>query len=209
VTAYWVGDQPAEQLLVAPARDGRPIDLEPYSNAAATLTTPAGATVPAAGASIVTDPDEGPVVAVQLPQLTAAGLWQLHVTITTDDGASSTFEAAPVVVQEFDGWHSIGSAHAEWPDSRALDDHRLWVLLETAKLECLAYARPLPADPPALPPVNYREAQLLHARNRNAAGKIDPSNGDAGGDGFSLSAFPIDWTVRQLLRPQRGGKRAR
>lgn len=204
MSAYWIGDQPPEPLTIAPARDGKLIDLAGYSSATAVLTTPAGQDVSAA-AQLIDDEDEGRVVAVELPQLTDAGLWQLRVVVATDTG-SATFEAPPIVVQAFDGWHSIGSAHGAWPDSAALEDDRLHVLLETAKRECLAYA-PLPAG--LVPPVSYREAQLLHARNRNAAGRIDPSNGDAGGDGFALSAFPLDWTIRQLLRPQRGYKRVR
>lgn len=207
MTAYWVGDAPSEPLLIAPARDGKPVDLDPFTGAEAALTSPAGVTT-AAAAALVDEPGEGRVVAVTIPAaaLLEAGLHELEVRLTTA-GTSERFEVPPVVVQARSGWHSIGSARTEWRDAGALDDHRLWVLLETAKLEVVAYAPPLPDG--ARPPVNYREAQLMHARNRNAAGRIDPANADAGGDGFSLTAFPLDWVVRQLLRPQRAIKRVR
>ena len=56
------------------------------------------------------------------------------------------------------------------------------------------------------PPLNYRRAQLMQARNLWNAGKVDPSTGDQGEGSFILSPVPLDWTVKQVLRPKQGRK---
>lgn len=199
MTAYKLGDVPAAPVLLSPARDGRAVDLTPFSQVMGQLLTPTGGQ-PAATAQLVDDDELGRVVSVLLPPLDVAGLSWLALTCITGTGASERF-TIPVVVERIDGWHTLASARAEWEDAEALTDSRLFVLLETARLECIAYAPKLPAD--ELPPINYREAQLVHARNRNAAWRVDPAGG--GDDtSFNLGAFPMDWTVKQLLRPQQG-----
>jgi hypothetical protein len=204
MTTYFQGDQPAEPVVVVPARDGDEVDLELYSSATAQLADASGADVDCAAAIVIPaedDPDDVAHVAITLPVLAVPGLQLLTLQLHTASGAVDTFEVEPVVVQARDGWHTVQSAHAEWSGSAALDDPRLYVLLATARLECVAYAPKLPAG--ARPPLNYREAQLLHARNRNAAARIDPATGDGGTDDYSVGVFPLDWTVKQLLRPAR------
>lgn len=86
--------------------------------------------------------------------------------------------------------------------------------LNAAKSACLAYA---PAQPAAVlavvdgylqsiaPPIpdEWRIAQAMQARNTYNAGLAAPG-GEFDGGGYGLSAFPLDWQVKQLLRPQLG-----
>ena len=55
----------------------------------------------------------------------------------------------------------------------------------------------------AIVPDSYRQAQLMQARNVWNASKASPS-GDFDGASYGLTSFPLDWMVRQLLRPKRG-----
>lgn len=205
MTAYMLGDVPAVPVLVSPARDGRTVDLAPFTGVVAELVTPLGQAY-GATAQLVEDAELGLVVSTLLPpRLDVPGLNWLRLTLTTDAGGAERF-LVPVVVQAADGWHTLASARAEWGDAEELSDARLFTLLETARLECAAYAPQLPAG--QLPPINYREAQLTHARNRNAAWRIDPAGG-GDSDTFNIGAFPLDWVVKQLLRPERAFKRVR
>lgn len=204
MTAYLLGDVPAQPVLLSPVRDGRTVDLEPFDAVAATLLTPTGAQW-GATAQLVTDPDEGRVVSCLVPaHLDVAGLHWLRLELEAGD-AHETF-SIPVVVERLDGWHTLASARLEWEDAGELNDARLHTLLEVARVECLAYAPAL--EPAELPPANYRLAQLTHARNRNEAWRVDPVGGQDAGS-FAIGAFPMDWVVKQMLRPQRGYKAVR
>lgn len=205
MTAYWVGDVPAVPVLLSPARDGRHVDLELFTEATAELLSPTGATW-AATAQLVDDTDEGRVVSVLVPgQLTVAGIYWLALTLVTATGGSERYRL-PVVVQAANGWHSLDSARAQWPDALELDDARLFTLLEVSRIECAAYGPALPAG--ELPPLNYLEAQLTHARNRNAAWRVDAVSGSEDGT-YNIGVHPLDWVVKQLLRPERAVKSVR
>lgn len=199
-TYYWLGDQPAEPLVLVPARDGDQIDLSPFTSATADLQQPNGVlvTVP-----VGIDAD---VLNVELPLLDAAGLSWLRITLH-GAGVQNRLDAVPIIVMDdADGWHTLPSARAEWPDAVKLSDRRLFTLLEVARGQVLAYAPE--QQPGTLPPVQWRLAQIMQARNVLNASRVDPS-GSAGGQDFTLTPFPLDWTVKQLLRPQRGLKAVR
>lgn len=110
-------------------------------------------------------------------------------------------------------WHTPESARNAWVDA-PLDDDQLDELLEVAKQAVLAYAPALPEGSyiidddgyivptgPDTVPVNYRSAQLMQARNVWNSSKASPT-GDFDGAGYALTAFPLDWQVKQLLRPR-------
>lgn len=88
-------------------------------------------------------------------------------------------------------------------------------LLAVSMQQCLAYA-PVPVDLTSLfeavlnddpsegltVPAGHREAHFVQARNIWNATKVGP-NGNQG-DTYALSPFPLDWHVKQLLRPATG-----
>jgi hypothetical protein len=111
---------------------------------------------------------------------------------------SVTLESVPIVIQEEDGWQTIESARLVWRDAPSEDEY-LFRLLETARIQCEAFA---PDYEVPVPP-NYRQAQLLQARALWASGNVS-QNDSLGGEGMSVSVFPMDWTVKNLLRPKHG-----
>jgi hypothetical protein len=106
-------------------------------------------------------------------------------------------------------WHTEESARNEWADA-PIDygdegDATLATLLVVAKQAVVAFApaveEPLEDDNV---PEGYRAAQLMQARNIWNASKASPS-GDIDGGQYGIAAgFPLDWQVRQLIRPKRG-----
>lgn len=86
-----------------------------------------------------------------------------------------------------------------WPDSVALDSVTLAHLLDVARSACAAYAPQTPADIPA----SWRQAQAMQARALSRAGVVGPGD-QLGTEGITVTVYPLDWTVRQLLRPRRG-----
>lgn len=100
-----------------------------------------------------------------------------------------------------EGWHTTYSVQesGQWADSLHLTDEALQDLLDTARLQCQTYA-PAVEGPV---PVNYRQAQLLQARNLWQAVKQD-TGGQVDGGGFSIPVYPLDWVVKGILRPKRG-----
>lgn len=107
-------------------------------------------------------------------------------------------------------WHDLVSARRMWRDAPA-DDETLQTLLNTAQQQVVAYApityddtgAVVPIDPNAVP-VNYRQAQLMQARNMWNAGKVDPASAGMGDDTFAIRPFPLDWMVKQIIRPKTG-----
>ena len=104
-------------------------------------------------------------------------------------------------------WYTVEEAREEWVDAPISDgvdeDALLTQLLAVAQDAVIAYA---PAVEEALTdiPVGYRHAQLMQARNVWNSGKVSTS-GDFDGGTYGLSAgFPLDWQVRQLIRPKTG-----
>lgn len=77
----------------------------------------------------------------------------------------------------------------------------LTVYLEAAKAACIAYAPTIPEGGPV--PDAYRLAQAMQAANVYNAALAAPG-GDLDGGSFGLVAHPLDWQVKQLLRPQTG-----
>ena len=109
-------------------------------------------------------------------------------------------------------WHTVESARDEWPDAPSDygdgGDDSLSTLLAVSREAVVAYAPAVPVtDPPADPdviPDGYRAAQLMQARNVWNASKASGS-GDLDGGQFGIAVgFPLDWQVRQLIRPKTG-----
>lgn len=172
------------------------------ATATAVLESPAGAEL-ALPAAITTSAEDGErVVRVTMRgPLTEAGMHRLVVTVAGPAGARTLAPIrVPVEAPDGAGWYTLEAARADW-SSAPEDDARLFDLLETARGQVVAYAPP-PADPLEPPPPAYRQAQLMQARNIWNAAQTDPSATTYGGEGFSAPVYPLDWSVRQMIRPR-------
>lgn len=98
------------------------------------------------------------------------------------------------------GWSSTERARTFFGGDAPLDDAVLESYLQVAYEQCVEYA---PAVLPSPLPERFERAQLLQAK---ALWEADRSgSGDQiGPDGFAVRVFPLDWHVKQHLRPRRG-----
>lgn len=195
--AYFPGDRPAEDALIEPARG-----VDGFTTATAQLIDgETGAPVESSGflATI-----EGDGVVVEWPGetvLTKPGRYALQVTLENEAGARELAALQTVIVERTDGWATLAYAREQWVAADSIDDSMLWEVLEVARLDVIAYAPKL-ADG-ARPPLNYLRGQLMHARDLWNAASANPSGG-FGEDGFAVVPRPLDWMVKQVLRPKRG-----
>lgn len=200
---YYVGDVPAQPLVIEPARNEEPVDLEPFSQADAQLYDPDGGLVLTAG-FLATIEDE--VIVVEWPESSPfdeAGIYELRVVLTNPTTEVRERIAPVRLVADLDdggGWHTLDTARDDWRDAPGFDAW-LYECLWVARNDVIAFAPKLAEG--QRPPLNYRRAQIMQARNLWNAGKVDPSSGGIGEDTFVLRPFPLDWTIKQTLRPKR------
>lgn len=202
MTAYYVGDIPAEDLVIEPARRGDPIELDPFvdTDTEVELRTFEGETVDAD--FFVTFESEGGVIVLEWPGtsvLLEEGLHSLTVTLVGESHRERLAPVYIVVQSDATGWHTLDSARAEWSEAEHLSDLRLWHVLEMARQQIIEYAPALGEG--ETPPVHYRAGQLMQARNLLNAARVDPS-GAEGEDTFQLRPYPLDWIVKQTVRPR-------
>jgi hypothetical protein len=114
----------------------------------------------------------------------------------------------PVVI----GWVDVDAlvASASWAAHADPDD--LADALHSAYEECLLYG-PLDSNrrrwtPDSVVPVpaRFARAQALQARASIREAINNPSD-NQGFDGVQVTVFPLDWRVKQLLRPRRAVRR--
>lgn len=96
-----------------------------------------------------------------------------------------------------------GQLASAWPGHYELTDAQVDLYLAAAAEQCAAFAPALPAGAPV--PDRYRLAQALQARDLARAG-TSVGDRDQLGDG-AVTIFPMDWTVKNLLRPTSGRPR--
>jgi hypothetical protein len=204
--AYYIGDIPVEDIVIAPARSGEPIPLDPFNTVDSEVQwrDGTGAIVPAEFLlAFATGGGEDDMIVIEWPDTTpfeTAGIYSLSVILGTNDGHRERLAPAYFIAQDDDGWHTVDSVRQEWTGGAPADDRRLYQVLDMARQQVLEYAPELAVDAPI--PSNYREGQLAQARNLYNAGTVDSSGGEGSGD-FVLRPFPLDWMVKQMLRPQR------
>jgi hypothetical protein len=108
-------------------------------------------------------------------------------------------------------WFTTDEARDQWVDA-PLDDDYLEELLQVAKAAVLAYAPALPTElvvdeggyvvPSSTSiPTSYRQAQIMQTRNVFNASKAAPG-GEFDGSSYGITTHPLDWQVKQLLRPR-------
>lgn len=107
-------------------------------------------------------------------------------------------------------WHTIETARDEWIDA-PLDYDALTELLAISRQQVVRYAPALAETDPPTPdecPDNYRYGQLRQAENLFNAARVDSNGGEGSGE-FVVRPHPLDWVVKQILRPRRGVPRVR
>lgn len=101
------------------------------------------------------------------------------------------------------GWldpEEVTTRHA-WAGD--LDEDELVDVLAAAYEQCEAFLNGrVPADPTTAP-ARLRLAQTLQAQALARAGYAGRDD-SVGIDGMTVTVFPMDWTVKNLLRPRRG-----
>lgn len=129
-------------------------------------------------------------------------------------------------------WYSISDEErltGAWEDAPIEDAETCGFLLETARIQVLAYAPESATLGAALdetlarfgvsqhlaavlallgvasfdPPFNYVFAQLRQAQNLWNAGRVS-SGGEAGMESFTFTPRPLDKTIRGIIRPTDG-----
>ena len=103
----------------------------------------------------------------------------------------------------------------EWADADKISPLVLKLLLGVARDQVIAYAPRhfqqtiadvgLDVD---IPP-SYELAQFRQAQNLYRASVVDAGGQIGEGESFSITLFPLDWHVKNLIRPNRGAPRVR
>lgn len=93
-----------------------------------------------------------------------------------------------------------------WPDSAGIAVEALEHYLEVSYITCSAFApnRTIDAEHPA--PATYVQAQIVQARDTRASGLVGGRD-QVGPDGLAVTIYPMDRTVKALLRPRSGKPR--
>ncbi|WP_419817005.1 hypothetical protein [Glaciibacter flavus] len=146
------------------------------------------------------------IASVTIPgPLTVPGIHRVAVTLTDSTGGKSRVPALRFAVDDdTTGWYTVDEAREDADDFRdQLTDAVLYRLLTIARNDVLAYAPALPVTTPAtLPPAHYVASQLAQAVNVWNANRVDASNGSEGDGTFTIRPFPLDWAIKQTLRPK-------
>lgn len=204
MTYFYVGDVPNDVIVVSPELNGEPIDIHTHDAAEIVLVAPDGTEI-----STLTGEISGHLVEVTFPSTTVfddEGVYMLIVLIdhTDHDGFGAT-QADPVEIVVDDSsneWATLANTRSTWIDSRSIDDSIVYELLQVSRSQVIEYAPVLGETDPV--PLAYRQAQILQARNIYNATIVDAGTGDIGTDTFTIRPFPLDWQIKQLLRPRRG-----
>jgi len=107
-------------------------------------------------------------------------------------------------VEDVVGWVTLTQAQNLWRDAADLDAAELTTYLLSAYEACVEFAPEL--EDGAEIPESWRLAQVMQARAQMralTAGRDD----NLAADGLTVTVYPLDWNVRQLLRPKRGRPR--
>lgn len=106
------------------------------------------------------------------------------------------------------GWVDTATDLESWPDAAEMDVEDLGTVLQAAYEQCLAFLPHKRVDGVLVPnvptpvPSRFRLAQIMQARAVWRSLKAR-SGDDMGMGEMSVTVFPMDWTVKNLLRPKK------
>lgn len=199
---YRVGDTPTAVLRVEIERDGYDADLSVFSGVTVNLTRPTGYSTPVTAAIDGATGDVLATLPLSHSLFTAGGIYSLDITLTSTEGYRESAPPVPFVVEQETGWHTLSSLRAEWADAPD-DDVQAYRLLEIAKGACLDFLDVDEDAPTSSVKFAWREAQRMQARNLWNAARVS-SDGSYGDGVYAITPRPLDWAIKQLLRPNRG-----
>jgi hypothetical protein len=150
------------------------------------------------GATVDGDTVVGSWSGLPLPPV---GAYPVYAVFTIDGGSLTRLVTTFVVDDASSGWLTIDQARAMWVNGAPESDGDLFRLLVVARTQVEAFAPALAVG--ATVPEHYRLGQSMQARNIWNAATVSPSTGDMEMGGMSFVVHPLDWTVKQLLRPKR------
>jgi len=185
--SFVVGDTPVLTVELVD-ESGTPVSLDGATGVTALLDGDA-----------VTASISGDEIVVTIESALTEGVRWLSLTVASETEQVGA-DPAPLVVEAPNGWHSLASARAEWRDAPELDV-QLYAVLEVAREQCVEYG-PVRADGESIP-FTWRQAQIMQARNVWNSAKTDPATSGLGGEDFVIRPFPMDQTIRLILRPKR------
>ena len=190
--SFWVGATPPDLVLTLASS----VDLATVSSVTASMRDAAGSAV--TGLAGVLDAAASSVtVSFPADPFTVKGIYTLQLTLQLPS-ATEPVEPVQLVIQQDDGWLTLQQARDMWPQAPD-DDVTLTMLLDSARVACEHFAPALTEG--AQVPVNYRQAQFQQARASWLAMSAT-TDSRIGDDNFSITVFPLDWHVKQLLRPR-------
>lgn len=196
--ALWVGDVPLSPTRADFVDEaGNTVQISEYASWAAYMLSPVGEVL-----GELEGDEHGQHLEFTWPTTTileTPGVHTIVISFFDDLGVEVQCEPWKFVVQAIDGWLTLELARAQWADA-PLDDVFLHQLLDTAKEQCLAYAPALELG--AVVPARYIQAQLTQARalyQSTIANQAD----NVGIEGFTVRVFPLDFTIRAMLRPKK------
>lgn len=101
------------------------------------------------------------------------------------------------------GWVDPDVVPLFWPEADDLDPTVLASYLEAAYEQCVEF---LPVERRTEAPLtSWKQAQMMQARALHRS-TVAGSGDQFGGDGLTVTVFPMDWTVKNLLRPTKVGR---
>ncbi|WNM25240.1 hypothetical protein [Demequina capsici] len=149
-----------------------------------------------AGEATIDSADGATTITLTPPSPDAVGVLVIGVTLTGDGGRRAAVDPVRIVVEDpTTQWLTIGTCRALWHDAPD-SDLELFELLEAARIDCLAFAPTVETIPDS-----YRKAQRLQTEARWTASRATSSD-RMGGEEYGVTVFPLDWHVKQLLRPR-------
>lgn len=88
-----------------------------------------------------------------------------------------------------------------WPDAMGLEPAGVEHFLRVAHEQCWEFLNHK-TDPDPVP-ARYLQAQIMQARAQHRSGVVGEGN-QVGPDGLTVTVYPMDRSVKALLRPRRG-----